>query len=157
MPRIEIEVTGESNIDLALRTLGPKIEKRILAKAFRVGAKVILRQAQVNLAGIRSTKTATGRKSRRMRHHTSQISRRLSVRALRRRKNRVGVTVQTPTREKLGIPAGDKWYYPAHIELGTRRTTAQPYLRNAFDAKIKEVEGLVIVAINEEIDKALQL
>ena len=41
MPRIEVEVTGESNIDLALRTLGVKTEKRILAKAFRVGAKVI--------------------------------------------------------------------------------------------------------------------
>ena len=145
MPRIEIEVSGESNIDLALRTLGPKIEKRILTKAFRVGAKVILRQAQVNLAGI----SRTGR-------HTGQISRRLSVRALRRRKNRVGVIVQTPTREKLGIPAGNKWYYPAHIELGTRRTTAQPYLRNAFDAKIKDVEALVIAAINEEIDKALR-
>ncbi len=146
MPRIEIEVTGESNIDIALRTLGPKIEKRILTKAFRIGAKVILRQARANLAVI----SKTGR-------HTGPIARRLSVRALRRQKNRVGVMIQTPTREKLGISPGNKWYYPAHIELGTRRTTAQPYLRNAFDENIKDVDALVIAAINEEVEKALRL
>jgi len=151
MPRLEVTVSGVEDIELALITLGPKIEKRILTQAFRVAAKVILQQARVNLAAIH---TAGKKKT----DHTARISRGLKIGVLRRRGKRVrrvGVTLWTPTRDTLGIPASDTWYYPAHIELGTKRTAAQPYLRDAFDANVKEAENRVVEVINQEIQKAV--
>ena len=35
--------------------------------------------------------------------------------------------------EMLGIPEDSKWYWPAHVELGSPKHPALPYLRPAFD------------------------
>ena len=150
MPSIEVTLSGESEVNHALQVLGAKIEARILTKAFRQGAKLIQAGAKRNLRGIGAS--ATTKNSRK---HTLQIARKMKTRALRRKKGRVGISVATPTRAQLGIPEGGKWYYPAHIELGTRTTKALPYLRNAFDDNLDAIEREVTQAINIEIQRAL--
>ena len=150
MPRIEITISGESEVNHALQVLGLKIEKRILTKAFRQGAKLIRVAARRNLRAIGASASTMP-----SRQHTAQIARKLKTGMLRRQKGRVGISVSTPTRAQLGIAEGGRWYYPAHIELGTQRTRALPYLRNAFDENLPTVERLVIQVMNEEIQRAL--
>ena len=150
MARIEITLSGDNEINHALQVLGAKIETRILSRAFRQGAKTILTTARQNLRVIGASRT-----TQYTRKHTLQIARKLKVRVLRRQKGRMGVSVLTPTRAQLGIAEGGRWYYPAHIELGTQGKKALPFLRNAFDDNIAEVGQEVIRNINAEIQRAL--
>ena len=146
MPSLEITVSGAEEIDLALRVLGPKIERRIVSKAFRVGAKVMLKAVRQNIRSLRKTG-----------EHTDVLARKMKIQAMRRKKNRVGLMVVTPKRSELGIAeaGGRNSYYPAHIELGTQNNQAEPYMRDAFRDTNESVQDLVVAEINKAVGEAL--
>lgn len=51
------------------------------------------------------------------------------------RKGRIGAVVRTGTRRQLKIPPEAPYYYPAAIEYGTRKLTANPFMRSALFAR----------------------
>lgn len=55
----------------------------------------------------------------------------MKVRKLRGKRGRqsIGRVVQTPTRAKLGIEPGSKWFYPAHLELGHGNVKGVSFIR----------------------------
>ena len=57
-----------------------------------------------------------------------------------RRKQFVMASVKQGTRKELGIDKDDKWYYPSLIEYGTKRTKANPFIRNTVDEHKREIQ-----------------
>lgn len=67
---------------------------------------------------------------------------------------RTGVAVSmisTPSRNDLSIPAG-RPYYPALVEYGTDRMTAQPYMRPAM----KNTEARLVKAFNDKFIRDME-
>lgn len=120
----DIRVLGDKKLDRAFRNLGKKVQTKFLKRAAREAAYPI-RKAAKSLA----PKGATG-----------ALARGISIRAGRpRRRGDVSIIVATGTRKKMGLPeynkagkGGEKFYYPAHVELGTQHMAARPFLRPAL-------------------------
>lgn len=123
MARIDLFLKGDIELQQELQDLPAKLENKILRKAIRESMKPVLNDARANV----STYRVTGK-------HTDKIRKGLKIRALKRRRGRLGVGIITPPREAIGIDPADKWYYPAHIELGTKKTPPHPFLRDALNS-----------------------
>lgn len=130
--RFTLDLSGDQALLTQLEQLPDRLERRVLREAVRDAAQPILARARTNISAIRVTGVAT-----------DPLRRGMRIRALRRRRGRVGVSVQTPTRQELGIAPSARWYYPAHIELGTRRTPALPYLRLALEQARGEASNIL--------------
>ena len=119
---LELYLFGDKALAKAMHGLSRAVQKRLMTKALRAEAKKIKKTVQANVPV-----------------DQGNLRRGIQVRAAKRRRNRFGMVVRTAPAEKhKGIPRSEgtkvEGYYPAHIELGTRRHAAQPYLRPALDA-----------------------
>ena len=123
----DISLLGDKELQRKLTRLVPAVQRKVLKKALRKAGKVVLAAARA-AAPVR----------------TGNLRRFLRLGDMKSRRDRVGVEVRTGTRDELGIPQGSRFYYPAHIELGTRKLPARPYLRPAL--KGKETEALAIIS-----------
>lgn len=132
--RFDISMLGDKELSAALAALPDNLERKVLARAMRDGGKFLLTLTQA------AAPVSTDPKD----PHRGRLKATLKLRTLRRRKGRVGVSIQTGTREELGIvaqaaaraksratsrrglergvlrhfQAGLRGYYPAHVELG---------------------------------------
>jgi len=114
---IDIRLLGDKQLQRKLTNLELAVQKKIVRKALRAGAKPMLAtaKAKVNV-------------------DTGALKANIKIKALKRsRRGSFGVQVTTPPREKLGIAADDPGYYPAILEYGSATNRAQPFLRPAFD------------------------
>lgn len=127
-----------------LNNLPYSLAKKIMRKAARKAAKPLLDAAR-SFAPVKTGKLRKG----------------IKIRAIKRKRSSlvVGVKVQTPTREELGIPEDAAHYYPAVMEYGSANIPARSYMRNAKDASEGEVFKIYQVEIqkliNEEAAKIL--
>jgi HK97 gp10 family phage protein len=112
--RFDVSVFGDE-VAARLQALPDAVERRLLSRALREGGKVVLPVAR-SLTPVRS----------------GRLRRSLKLRAMRRKKGRVGVLIFTGTREELQISGKDPYYYPTAVELGTSKRRARPYLRPAL-------------------------
>lgn len=80
--------------------------------------------------------------------YPGQLRDSLKLRAMKSKKGRIGVMVQT----KDGDFQGDT-FYGAFIEYGTSKMAAKPYMRPAFDTKAGEAERIVANEIRDGIAK----
>jgi hypothetical protein len=140
--RIDVSLRGDSEIEQALAGLVPKLEQRVLRQALSRAIRPILQTARANVLALRVTGVATEPLARGLRLVSQS------------RKGRLRVSIQTPTRRELvaqtirrasrrggqlgfgtrvSSALSSRGYYPAHIELGTKRTPAHPYLRSALE------------------------
>jgi len=124
--RFDVSIDGDAELQRAIGSLLPKLEKKVLRQAMREAAKSLLLDVRAAIRQIRQT----GKQ-------TDPLSRGMTIKALKR--GRIGVRIETPTRAKLGIPASAKNYYPAHIELGSRNEPAEPYMRGPLDQGRQEL------------------
>lgn len=99
--------------------------RKVLRSSLRKAGKPILTRVKAKAAGY----TGPGNDTQNM----LNLSRGIKLRAIKRSRRWVGVKIVTPTREALGIPAGSKWYFPAHVEYGTKTSPAFSYLRSTLD------------------------
>lgn len=115
--RIRLEMLGDKELDRAMRDLPLKVQRKYARKAAREAMRPVLQAAKAK-APVR----------------TGRLRKGIRLRALkaRRRGAVIGAVVITDTRQKMGIPPEDKGYYPAHVELGTSKMAAHPYLRPAL-------------------------
>lgn len=97
----DLKLFGDKKLQRAIDDLDRKIQRKYMRVALRAGAKLIASQFRAN------TPVFTGR-----------LRRGIKIRAVKPRRGRFGVMIMTPTREKLGLPANTKWYYPAVLEWG---------------------------------------
>src|SRR5262245_7594744 len=111
--RVTLDMLGDKALIATLQSLPDKMERRVLSRATRAASQFVLTLARAR------TPRDSGR-----------LAATMKLRALRRKKGRTGFAVQTGTRAELGIPASATGYYPAHIELGSVDTPANPYFRS---------------------------
>lgn len=121
-PRLELSLTGHDAIVKAFNELPAKLQRSILRPALRAGAKVL--RASVQASAPRSDEAP----------HMADS---LKIKALKRKRGRVGYVVITAKRPILGIKAADT-YYPAHIEYGYRHNgkhvPANPWMKRGLEA-----------------------
>ena len=120
---VDISLLGDKALSKKLRRLETKVQKKIVRKALRAGARPILASAKALVPYSEGLRRRSGK-------HLRDT---LKLRALKARKGRFGVQVLTGTREELGIAANESGYYPLSLEYGGGNAPAQPYLRPALD------------------------
>ena len=140
--KFDLDIRTDPALETFFKTFPTRLRNVLLTAAMRKAAEPVLTQAKSNVA---SHVRRTGQK-------TDPIWAGLRIRAGKRRRGAVRVVVMTPPRAALGISADDKWYYPAHIELGTRDTPALPFLRPALQQTRQEAQEIV----RRELAKGLE-
>lgn len=123
---VDISLLGDKKLIRKLKRMEPAVQKRIMRKALRAGARPVRDESR------RRAPILTGR-----------LKKSIKIRALKRSRNKLGVLVQTGTRAELGIDPDDRYYYPAHVELGHGSVPAIPYLRGALDSKAQEALRII--------------
>ncbi len=137
-----IVVTGLKQIDSKLKTLEPKIQKKILRQAMRSGMKLVAQEALMRVPVL-----------------TGLLKRNIKLRAMKRKRNRVGLLVQVKSDPGFSKPYGHGQvaWYPAAVEYGHGKVPPHPYMRPAFDikggsAREKTLHEL-LEGINREVEK----
>ena len=138
--RFDISMLGVPELSKALAALPDKLERKILTKALRQAGKFYLTLAKAKAP-----------------RDEGRLSSTMKLRALKRRKGRVGVMIQTGTRAQLGIDPKYKGYYPAHTEFGHRdragvHHAANPYMRTS----LKTGESAIFAILRQEIDNGIE-
>lgn len=129
-----LELKGFEELGKAFDSLEPQMQKKALRPALRAGARVIQKAAK--------QKAHT---------HSGLNAKWIKVKSLKRSRGSIGVSVQTGTREQLGIPRSAKGYYPFSEEYGTRTKAAHPYMRPALSENVLQATD----AIGKELEKRL--
>jgi len=130
-----INVSGGNEIQLMLKNLPLKIQKQLTRSSMRRSLRILKQAAQRNLKNKSLHPYATG-----------LLASKLEIRSASRKRGVFGASVITPKRGNLykaAMKKGPGWkhfgqalttafakgYYPAHVELGTSKMPAHPYLR----------------------------
>ena len=136
---IDISQLGDARLQRKLHSLGNKIEKKIVRRALRTAAKVVLQAAKARVPV-----------------DTGALKKGLKVRATKRSRTIIGVHIRTPTRAELGIHPDDPGYYPAVIEYGAEGHAAQPFLRPAMDEARDKARQVIADSIRAGIAEAVR-
>jgi hypothetical protein len=139
---IDISLLGDKKLERAFRRLGtPALMKKTLRKALRAGGKYLLVYIRV----------AAGKISQR-------LSRAIKLKARKRSRKWIGMTIWTPRREELDIPKSAKGHWPTHQEFGWTDLAGQyhpprSYLRAPADERKEDVFRIVRNKLRQEIDR----
>lgn len=138
--RFDISLLGAPELSKALAELPDKLERKVLTKALRQAGKYYLVLAKASAPRDEGRLTST-----------------MKLRAMKRRKGRIGVTIMTGTRSELGIDPKQKGYYPAHTELGHRDRAGVhhppiPFMRRS----LKTGESAIFAILRQEIDSGIE-
>jgi hypothetical protein len=145
MSRFDISLLGDKALSDTLASLPEQLERKVMARATRDAGKFLLTLTQA------AAPVSTDPRD----PHRGKLKATLKLRTLRRRKGRVGVAIQTGTREELGISAKDKGYYPAFRELGTRKLPPLPYMRGPLHSAREGVLAVLRQAVDQGIEREL--
>lgn len=164
-------IHGDAKLISEFNALPRKIQDKLLRTELRGALKPVLAQAKATarkLFGamaatlkIKAMKRKAGRIGFYIRTGTrSELESRLTKRGRKlaqavlgggryARKTRVRLQIVGRTLRSL---SSGRAYYPAHIEFGTKRNKAYPFLRPAFDRHIASMEAAVAASVQEAID-----
>lgn len=123
---IDISILGDKALTRSFNKLAYKTQRKFTRKALRAGAKVVQQEYKARVPV-----------------DSGALKRGIKVRAGQRSRKYLRINIITPERDKLGISADDKWYYPAVIEYGGVKKDgtvipAQAPGRKALEAKEDE-------------------
>lgn len=115
-----VVVTGVKEIDRKLKILEPSIQKKVLRQAMRSGMKIVLQEALLRVPVL-----------------TGLLKRNIKLRAMKRKRNRIGLLVQVKSDPGFVKPskAGVKYWYPASVEFGHGTVPPHPFMRPAYDTQ----------------------
>ena len=131
---IDIRVLGVPELSAAFNRMDEALQKKIMRKALKQGAAVVLPRAK-QLVRRKSGKLAASLKVK-----------------FSTRKGRMSAKIETGTREELGIKPDDKGYYPMSLETGHGNVPAYPYLRPALAEKEAEVLAQVKTTVAQGVE-----
>ena len=113
---IEGALLNNRALERAVKDLPEKLRTKALRESLRAKGKEVLADARKNAA-----------------ETSRRLANTMKLRALKSKtRGTVGVKIETGTRQELGIPAEDRYYWPAAIELGTRYITPRAFMRRAI-------------------------
>lgn len=156
MPTYDFPIEGATKLRKKLFALGPRIAKKVLRESIRPAAKLIQADAKSNVA----VDTGALRKS-------------IKVRALKRSRSRVGMTVTTNSTDNM---FKGKTFYGGFLEYGHRhgkRTNeikraqkkkapaadlrplvpARPFMKPAFDSNRDRAGQMIIANIRAGVER----
>lgn len=128
----DISLLGDKVLAYQFKQLPLVVQRKLLRQSFREAMRPVLTMARALAPKL-----------------TGRMARTLRLRSMKRRRGQLGMMVISGRRSDLAIPADHPWYYPAHVELGTSKMPAHPYLRPAFDRQ-REIMAQVIARGIEE-------
>ena len=134
-----VKVVGLESLGKALRELPKKVEGKILRTAMRNGTKLVAA----------ATKAAAP-------VDTGLLQRSFAVRALKRKKGRVGnrITIKNVDKIVTVSKEGKRHFYPAVIEYGTKNRPARPFMRPAFESSAQAAENQIANELGDGITRA---
>jgi HK97 gp10 family phage protein len=129
-----IVVTGIKEIDSKLKTLEPKIQRKVLRQAMRSGMKLVFQEALQRVPVL-----------------TGLLKKNIKLRAMKRKRNRAGLLVQVKSDEGLVkvSKAGTRYWYPAAVEWGHGTVPPHPFMRPAYDIKGPEAKDKTMAELLE--------
>lgn len=129
---IDIRLVGDKKLTAALKALPLKFQKKVVRKALRDAAKIVLPVVRAN------TPIDTG-----------NLKNSIRVKALKfsRRSGKFGVGVQTG----IGFYIG-KQFYGAFQELGTRKMRGRRFMRDAADTTRTRAQAAMAATIAKGIE-----
>ena len=120
-----IKVTGVDRLVSMFAALPGKVQKRILRPVLREEGKIVLRRAKS-----RVPKDADGHQLPDGKHLRQTLKLQVTK---PRNKHELSMKIRTGTRRELGIPQGEKGYYPSALEYGGLAWQPMPYMRPAYE------------------------
>lgn len=133
-----LTLSGFNELAREFDRVGKTKAKKVMRKATREAAKIILSQVQ---AFVPDTADSTGELSERW----DQVK----VRAVRRSRVRVGVTFFTDT--NWTDRSGNDAWYGGLVELGTKKQKPQAYIRIAFDVSKARADRKIVEIARREL------
>jgi len=137
-----IVVTGITEIDKKLKTLEPRLQKKVIRQSMRSGMKLVLQDAVQRVPFL-----------------SGLLKRNIKLRAMKRKRNRIGLLVEVKSDPGFykHYGQGQVAWYPASVEYGHGTVPPHPFMRPAFDtkggsAKEKTLHEL-LEGINREVEK----
>lgn len=133
---------GAADLQNVFNDFNEKAQARIMRRALKEGAEIVKDNAVDNVLNMR----VTGR-------HSTPLAFAMMEEKIRvkkgssRHQGSFTAYVSLPSRDRLGISKKTKFYYPAHIELGTANRPAIPFLRNASEGS----KGTVFNKVKNEL------
>lgn len=133
----DISLLGDRELQRQFQQLPLVVQRKLLRQSFRQAMRPVLAMARSLAPKL-----------------TGQMARTLRLRAMKRRRGRLGMIIMTAPRAALGIPATAEGYYPAHVEIGAKKrgVPAKPFLRPAFDAQ----REIMVQTIARGIEEAMR-
>jgi HK97 gp10 family phage protein len=133
-----IVVTGIKEIDRKLKTLEVKVQRKVLRQSMRKGMKLVLQDAVSRVPVL-----------------SGLLKRNIKLRAMKRKKNRVGLLVQIKPDPGFykHYGQGQIAWYPASVEWGHGRVPPHPFMRPAYDLKGNQAK---LVTMQELLEGTLR-
>ena len=130
---IDLSLLGDKRLERQLKRLPVIAQRKVVRRAMRDAARPVLAEAQrlcpVDSGAMRAS---------------------LKIRAAGAKAG-MGVVVQTGSREELGIPADQPFYYPFAVEYGHRNAAAHPFMRPAMDNMRPTAMAIVARVVRERL------
>lgn len=136
---VDINMLGDKQLVKDLAKFDQKNQRRIARAALKKGAAPTLDLARQLVPVDRGKLKAA-----------------LAIKPARGKRNRIGVEINTGTREQLEIEPDDKFYYPSVVEYGSRNMPAKPFMRPAFDRTKDEALTIVGDEMGKNIVRTLK-
>lgn len=130
MVRVGVQLIQDPRLLAELRSLPDNVQRRALRPCLTASTKIIL-QSVKSLVPV----------------DTGALKKNIKAKSGKRSRKGLSRFVWLPPRESLGIDSTSKWYYPAHLEYGTSKMPAKPFLRPGFD----RAEQQAINAFNNQL------
>lgn len=144
---VTVEIKGLRELQVALRQLPQKLERRVLNSALGFGGRLIANEAKarapVDTGNVR--RNIRARSARPMDGHTATVI--VGVRRLTKRQ-----IARLRARSSRQSSISDPWYW-RHLEFGTSKMAPRPFLRPAFEAKKVEAAYTIKDALARRIEK----
>lgn len=121
---VRIFLTGQRDIDRKLRTMEPRLARKVSRQASRAAIKLVAGAAKTKLKASQSKTQGRDERGRFTKHH--QLLRSIKVRALKRTRSGFGHRL---------VSGGDGRglaYYGRFVELGTKHQRSQRYMRSSL-------------------------
>jgi len=140
-------VVAELNFDSSevLFRLFDEMDKKVAKKTLRSAIKAVVRGILEHIRSIAPVLQYD--KEGRIR---GALKRGLKMRAVRGLRNKFGYQIITPTRDEIGIPQNDKWYYPSHVEYELNGKDS--YLRRGWDDR----ESAAVLELERRLGNELE-
>jgi Bacteriophage HK97-gp10, putative tail-component len=137
MPTRAVIVTGVRDIDRKLKSLLPRLERKVIRQGMRAGLKLMAAEVKAQSPV-----------------ETGATRRNVKVRSLRRRRNTISMEVRIKAVDELkrtSAKTGKTVFYPAIVEYKRRH-----FMRRSFDAKKEAARKLTITTIRAGVEREIK-